>query len=117
VRGARIVLVDDDGVRADMTASWLAQMAWEVHVVDGVTAADFTVSGDAPRDLPEVALRPEQRISAQQLQRWLDADDGTVVLDVALSARYVAGHIPGAWFVLRSEIAAVARRFRRPRAS
>ncbi|WP_034178640.1 rhodanese-like domain-containing protein, partial [Burkholderia cenocepacia] len=24
VRGARIVLADDDGVRADMTASWLA---------------------------------------------------------------------------------------------
>ncbi|WP_039787250.1 rhodanese homology domain-containing protein [Herbaspirillum huttiense] len=111
VRGARIVLVDDDGVRADMTASWLAQMAWEVFVVDGVTAADFTVSGDAPRALPVAALRPEQRISAQQLQRWLQADDGTVVLDVALSARYVAGHVPGAWFVLRSEMAAAARRF------
>jgi rhodanese-related sulfurtransferase len=28
VRGARIVLADDDGVHANMTASWLAQMAW-----------------------------------------------------------------------------------------
>jgi rhodanese-related sulfurtransferase len=27
VRGARIVLIDNDGVRANMTASWLAQMA------------------------------------------------------------------------------------------
>ncbi|MCZ3272127.1 rhodanese-related sulfurtransferase, partial [Acinetobacter baumannii] len=26
VRGARVVLFDDDGVRANMTASWLAQM-------------------------------------------------------------------------------------------
>ncbi len=35
VRGARIVLADDDhGVRADMTASWLAQMGWEVFVVE-----------------------------------------------------------------------------------
>jgi rhodanese-related sulfurtransferase len=34
VRGARIVLVDDDGVRANMTGSWLAQMAWDVHVWD-----------------------------------------------------------------------------------
>ena len=25
VRGARMVLFDDDGVRANMTASWLAQ--------------------------------------------------------------------------------------------
>ena len=29
VRGARILLTDDRGVRADMTASWLAQMGWE----------------------------------------------------------------------------------------
>ena len=35
VRGARIVLTDDKCVRADMTASWLAQMSWEVFVLDG----------------------------------------------------------------------------------
>jgi rhodanese-related sulfurtransferase len=35
VRGARILLTDDQGVRADMTASWLAQMDWEVYVLDG----------------------------------------------------------------------------------
>jgi rhodanese-related sulfurtransferase len=35
VRGARILLTDDRGVRADMTASWLAQMGWETYVLDG----------------------------------------------------------------------------------
>jgi rhodanese-related sulfurtransferase len=35
VRGARILLTDDRGVRADMTASWLAQMGWETCVLDG----------------------------------------------------------------------------------
>ena len=30
VRGSRIVLADDLGVRADMTASWLAQLGWDV---------------------------------------------------------------------------------------
>jgi rhodanese-related sulfurtransferase len=35
VRGARIVLADDLGPRADMSASWLAQMGWEVYVLDG----------------------------------------------------------------------------------
>ncbi len=34
VRGARIVLSDDLGARADMTASWLSQMAWDVYVID-----------------------------------------------------------------------------------
>ena len=35
VRGARIVLTDHMSVRADMTASWLAQMGWETYVLDG----------------------------------------------------------------------------------
>ena len=35
VRGALIVLTDDRRVRADMTASWLAQMGWEVYVLEG----------------------------------------------------------------------------------
>ncbi|QLQ34319.1 MAG: rhodanese-related sulfurtransferase [Candidatus Thiothrix singaporensis] len=48
VRGARIVLADDDGARANMTASWLAQMAWETYVVDGLTATDFSAAGYPP---------------------------------------------------------------------
>jgi rhodanese-related sulfurtransferase len=35
VRGARILLTDNMAVRADMTASWLAQMGWETYVLDG----------------------------------------------------------------------------------
>jgi rhodanese-related sulfurtransferase len=35
VRGARILLTDNRAVRADMTASWLAQMGWETCVLDG----------------------------------------------------------------------------------
>ncbi|WP_432239754.1 rhodanese homology domain-containing protein [Herbaspirillum robiniae] len=111
VRGARIVLADDDGVRADMTASWLAQMAWDVYVVDGVEDAHLSVTGDAPRPVPDAAVSPQQRISAQQLKAWLDAGNDTVVLDFALSARHVARHVPGAWFVLRSQIEQAARKF------
>ncbi len=31
--GARVVLVDDDGVRATMTAHWMQQMGWDVAVM------------------------------------------------------------------------------------
>lgn len=54
VRGARIVLNDDLGARADMTASWLAQMAWDVHVVDGV---EERVTGQDPQVLPPRAAK------------------------------------------------------------
>ena len=40
-----IVLADDDGARANMTASWLAQMAWEVYVVQDPAASAFSQTG------------------------------------------------------------------------
>jgi rhodanese-related sulfurtransferase len=45
VRGARLVLADDDGVRANMSASWLAQLGWEVHVLDDLQPAHFSETG------------------------------------------------------------------------
>lgn len=50
VRGARIVLADDDGVRANMSASWLAQMGWEAWVLDD--APGFTETGEPAPDHP-----------------------------------------------------------------
>ncbi len=47
VRGARIVLSDDLGARADMTASWLAQMGWEVYVLDGFAGPPESGAGGA----------------------------------------------------------------------
>ncbi len=46
VRGARIVLADHEtNIRANMTASWLAQMGWEVYVLDGGVAT-WTENGN-----------------------------------------------------------------------
>ena len=104
VRGARIVLVDDDGVRANMTASWLAQMAWEVFVADAFTAADFSEAGVPPLVLPPVA--ESRAIDARTLAAWLREDAGNIaVVDVSRHAVYRKGHIPGAWFLIRSVLA------------
>ena len=106
VRGARLVLVDDDGVRANMSASWLAQMGWDVWVLDGLQSADFHDTRPAPQPVPEL-LEPAQWITpadlAARLQR--EAPGQTVVLDMTTSANYTLRHIPGAWFVLRSQLA------------
>ena len=111
VRGARIVLADDDGVRANMTASWLAQLGWDVTVLDGAQAGDFSETGPSPAPLPEPE-GPITSVSAAQLAQWLrdDPTSQTAVLDLTTSANYVKRHIPGAWFALRSELGqAVAR--------
>src|SRR5689334_9385112 len=51
VRGARIVLTDDKNIRAEMTASWLAQMGWEVYVLEG--GYDGALEVGAPRVIPK----------------------------------------------------------------
>lgn len=111
VRGARIVLADLDGVRANMTASWLAQMGWDVWVLDGAQAADFSETGHLAPTLPEPD-GPIAWVSPTQLSLWLQNESAgyAAVLDLTSSANYVKRHIPGAWFVLRSELPqAVAR--------
>ncbi|USX23157.1 rhodanese homology domain-containing protein [Oxalobacteraceae bacterium OTU3REALA1] len=106
VRGARIVLADSDGVRANLTAHWLAQMNHEVYVVDGLQAAHFNVTEAWTDELPP---HPEVReIGMEALAQWLaDAPEETVLLDFTSGVNYQKRHIPGAWFALRSELPAV----------
>lgn len=103
VRGARFVLADDDGVRAAMTGSWLAQMGWEVWRVEGATAADFTETGTPAAVLPE-PHRHVEPIALAALAALLQAGDA-VLIDVGASANYVKRHIPGAWFAVRAQLA------------
>ena len=94
VHGARIALIDDDGVRAAMTASWLLQMGWpEVFVVTNAIfdSKDFPVPASAP---------PCPVISPKNLKT-----SGALVLDFGTSLQYRAGHIPGAAFAVRSRLA------------
>ncbi|QHF45387.1 sulfurtransferase [Pseudomonas sp. S35] len=101
VRGARLVLADDDGVRANMSASWLAQLGWDVHVLDDLQAAHLSEQGAwiAPVPAPPQA----ELISPHTLADWLAHGD-TVVLDFTASANYVKRHIPGAWWALRAQL-------------
>ncbi|WDY60461.1 rhodanese-related sulfurtransferase [Pseudomonas sp. PSKL.D1] len=102
VRGARIVLLDNDGVRANMSASWLAQMGWEVAVLDGLAEADFSAQGEWQPPLPGLPTASE--IGVAQLADWLQ-EDGTVLLDFTTSANYVKRHIPGAHWAIRAQLA------------
>jgi len=102
VRGARIGLADDDGVRANMSASWLAQLGWEVYVLDGLRATDFSAKGSWAPVVPATGF--VESISPDTLADWLKVGD-TQVLDFTASANYVKRHIPGAWWALRADLA------------
>ena len=74
VRGARILLTDDKGVRADMTSSWLAQMGFEVYVLEG--GYDGALETGAPQVLP----RPDPA------HRYRRPYEGTNVAEAAMQA-------------------------------
>jgi rhodanese-related sulfurtransferase len=98
--GARIVLIDDAEVRAVMTASWLRQMGLRdvyVLVARGEEAAvpAAPVLSDAPP--------ADRAIKPNELARLL-ADSRATVVDLSPSPRYRKGHIPGAWFAIRTRL-------------
>jgi rhodanese-related sulfurtransferase len=83
VRGARILLADILGARANMTASWLAQMGWEVYVLDGGYDGALEVG------LPQILPRPDPQhryrrpyegtgASREAMQAYLDWEYGLV---------------------------------------
>lgn len=74
VRGARMVLTDDRNIRADMTASWLAQMGWEVYVLEG--GYDGALEIDPPHVLP----KPDPA------RRYRRPYEGTDVAEAAMQA-------------------------------
>jgi len=83
VRGARIVLADDLGPRADMTASWLAQLGWEVFVLDAAFADSLETGPDgapAPRGPDGRYKRPYEGTDnrAVAMQAYLDWEFGLV---------------------------------------
>ena len=83
VRGARLLLADDIGVRADMTASWLSQMGWEVYVLAG--GFDGALETGAPPAIPPPDpahryKRPYEGTdnAAAAMQAYLDWEYGLV---------------------------------------
>lgn len=83
VRGARILLTDDRGVRADMTASWLAQMGWEAYVLEG--GYDGPLEPGPPEVLPKPDPSHRYRrpyegtgVDTQAMQAYLDWEFGLV---------------------------------------
>ncbi len=105
-RGARVVLIDDTGVRATMTAHWLLQMRWDVFVLSDPGDLSETDAA-ASRMLGLDALMIE-KIETADLAAELKADTA-VVIDVDLSLDYREAHLPGALWSPRPRIADTIR--------
>ena len=84
-RGALVVLTDDNGIRAAMTAHWLLQMRWDVYVLeDSVDMSELSAPANNVLGLNSQTI---ETIEPAALAAELEA--GTAVaVDVDLSLDY-----------------------------
>jgi rhodanese-related sulfurtransferase len=99
VRGARVVVIDDTGVRARMSAAWLRQMGHQdVFVADnsnGNVLGQETGSG-----IPDLAPAAPAISVAALVTREAD----TAIIDLARSVDFRAGHIQHAVWGVRGRL-------------
>ena len=103
VRGARVVLIDNDGVRATVAATWLKQMGWRDVWVALASTADLCESRlDGGRVASSVMTR-WNTVDARTLDDQLNGSRAPLVVDVATSLQYREAHVPGAYWLVRGD--------------
>ncbi len=93
VRGARIVLCDDSGVRAANTAYWLRAMGHDAYVLTD-DVSDASVDLAAPASAAKAAAAPLEEIGAGTIGR-------AAIIDLRPSAEYRDAHIENAEWSIR----------------
>jgi rhodanese-related sulfurtransferase len=104
VRGARIVLLDTDGVRARMAGAWLRLMGHrDVYVAAGGTEDLPTISSAVVPELAAEFCVIEPAALAARLE-----EAGLLIVDLARSVAFRAGHVAGARWGLRTRLQLLA---------
>ena len=104
--GARVVMVDDDGVRGVMTAHWMKQMGWDVAAMTVDMRAQGQQTGAWTPRVPGLDAVTIPTIDAASLRKRMLAG-GVSVIDLDWSRDYRDGHIPAAWYGIRSRLDAI----------
>lgn len=99
VRRARLVLIDSDGVRAPIVASWLRQLGHEAYVLKGGVSSGLA--------LPAVEVIAREVLPSITVLALADAlkDDAVALIDLRPSMAYRKDHIAGARWSISSRLA------------
>jgi rhodanese-related sulfurtransferase len=98
-RGARLVLIDDQRIRAVITAYWLAQMGWDAVVLQNALERQTLEPGPEAR---RPALQDVLQITIPEAAHWLDGGAASVV--IGPSAEYRKAHPEGAVWAIRPRL-------------
>jgi len=97
VRKSRVLLIDDDGVRAPVIAHWLVQLGIEAAVVTPETRRELRLPIAAAAR--SAAALP--RLDAAALRTLVARDQAPALIDLRSSAQYRRGHADGACWAIR----------------
>lgn len=99
VRSARLVLADDDGIRARVTASWLRQMGHDAWVLREGVRAELRIPAQGATQDELSSVSPAELADAL-------ARKEVHALDVRGSMEFRRVHVPGSIWSIRPRIAA-----------
>src|SRR5476649_1896327 len=86
-----------------MTAHWLLQMNWnETYILDHKPQASELTTDAEPRFPTGFAMPKPASVTPAELDKSLKQ---TLVIDLDTSLKYRDGHLPGAWFAVRANLA------------
>ena len=102
VRGARLVLVDAEHVRAPVVAAWLRQLGHAAYVLDGGIAAAGEFAWPRPASAP--AQAPLRTMAPRELADALSKGQAQII-DVRPSMAYRKSHIPQSIWSIRPRCA------------
>ena len=107
VKGARLVLVDTEGVRAPAMASWLAMLGWDVSVWEHALETKFP---DQNETSSESLKQDIKKLSAGQIEAHQKT--GALLVDLRPSMQYRLGHIKSAIWSVRPQLYQLAEKLK-----
>ncbi|MPN03179.1 hypothetical protein SDC9_150404 [bioreactor metagenome] len=99
VRHARVLLLDDEAIRAPVIAAWLWRLGFDTATVEGGIHAPLKIAAQPHRSIANHATR----IAAPLLADWVRTHTPRV-LDVQPSAQYRKQHAAGAEWTIRPRL-------------
>ena len=112
VRHSRVLLLDDEAVRAPVVAAWLWRLGYESATVEGGIRAALRLPQPAGPDALAALPAPPQLVPGA-LRTWVDAQ-APLLLDLQSSLAYRQRHAAGARWSTRPRVAADVRAAARP---
>ena len=104
VRNSRVLLLDDDGIRAPVIALWLRRLGFDAALVEGGLASGVRVPPPAALPLPPAV--PFAGTASLSVLRDGASASSTVVVDLQASLAYRKRHVRGAVWSIRPRMVA-----------